>query len=149
MGFVLMLIMTGLLMMMLRMMMAAMMLRMADDMCVRECFFQKIMLILKMSMKMWTKMMAMMATMANAGWVGEYFGQTATHWWHATSFLFKSVFSSPHSNESTLSLSSFSSLFHHRHSPHSTSLKLTTHFQTTREMLRSTNSNWNTTCIYV
>ena len=46
---VLMLMMTGLLMMMLRMMMAAMMLRMADDMCVRECLFQKIMLMLKMS----------------------------------------------------------------------------------------------------
>ena len=49
MGLVLMLMMTGLLMMMLRMMMAAMMLRMADDMCVRECLFQKIMLMLKMS----------------------------------------------------------------------------------------------------
>ena len=49
MGPVLMLMMTGLLMMMLRMMMAAMMLRMADDMCVRECLFQKIMLMLKMS----------------------------------------------------------------------------------------------------
>ena len=49
MGFVLMLMMTGLLMMMLRMMMAVMMLRMADYMCVRECLFQKIMLMLKMS----------------------------------------------------------------------------------------------------
>ena len=118
MGLVLMLMMTGLLMMMLRMMMAAMMLRMADDMCVRECLFQKIMLMLKIEYRMLIKMMVMMATMANDGWVGEYFGQTATHWWHATSFLFKSVFSSPHSNESTLSLRSFSSLPHHHHTQH-------------------------------
>ena len=29
--------------------------------------------------RMLIKMMVMMARMANDGWVGEYFGQTATH----------------------------------------------------------------------